>query len=72
MVTEGELSEVKLIMKKSLNPHRDTQTATAVKWCYVAHEESHYNCSDLISEGIMYLSSICLKFSDISSTNFPN
>lgn len=60
MVTEGKLSEVKQVMEESLNLHRVTQTATTVNWCYMAHERSHYKSSELISEGMMYLSNICL------------
>lgn len=47
-------------MRESLNLYMDTQTATAVNWRYMAHEKSHYKSSELISEGIVYLSSPCL------------
>jgi len=58
LVTEEELSEVKLVMKESLHLHRDAQTATAVSRRYMAHEKSHYKSSELVLEGIIHVSSI--------------
>lgn len=76
MVTEGELSEVELIMKESLNLHRDSQTAPAASWCCTAHEKSRYRSSELGRYSALvyhlssYVSIYCLKFSNISSTKF--
>lgn len=68
MITEEEFSGV--IMKESLRPHRDTPTATAVNWHYMAHEKSHYKSSKLVSEGVLYLSSSCLVMFGFIASSF--